>query len=185
MANKNEHPHDPTCECCIYGREAYLEKLAVMIERRGHAVIGTFTQGPGDSDISMAYTVGLAKKGLPEIVVFGVPREAAMPILNSAAALLIAGKLETDVPVSKLASMPLVFKHVAPEATEKYLTESTDNAGRPVAALQMVWPDTQGRFPWDPRFEQQLRAAQPLLFLSAPAHVFSLSDMPVDGLSPH
>ncbi len=30
--------------------------------------------------------------------------------------------------------------------------------------LQLVWPDSTGKFPWQEGFEEKLRKAQPLLF---------------------
>ena len=35
--------------------------------------------------------------------------------------------------------------------------------GGPVDAFQVVWPDPNHKFPWDPNFDGEMRARQPLL----------------------
>jgi len=158
-----KHGHD--CMCCSQGVKAFHDNLDEIIKNVGHAVIGTEIDPilPGQF-ISMAYTVGLADKGLPELVVFSLPMEHAQIILNTAAEMLKAGKLPIDEPVEGIANMPSVLKRIDPEMTDGYLNIANLRANKNVDALQLVWPDAQGKFPWDPSFNADLMLLQPQLF---------------------
>jgi len=138
-----------------------------MVERniRDHrvAIIATETEIEGAS-VSMAYTIGLSDVGRPEIITFGLPFKSAHPLLNDAAALLLAEALPSDTRIDALASMPLVFKPVTAGAGANFLIQANARARRELPSLQMVWPDPAGRFPWEPGFEERFRRYQPPLY---------------------
>lgn len=155
--------HDPDCECCQDGMEAYLKKTEDNIRRFGHSVVGTWIETP-DGNVNMAYTVGLADAGLPELIVFGLPPEAATPMLNASAERLRQGTLALDAPVEEIGNLPMVFKAVEPSVAQEHIIQANNRAGRELPAIQMIWPDPKGRFPWDPAFDTRFSLAQPLLF---------------------
>ena len=59
--------------------DAFRDKLEEQIAEYGWAILSTGTETAA-GEISMAYTIGLAEKGLPEIVVFGLPQRVAQII---------------------------------------------------------------------------------------------------------
>lgn len=155
--------HDEDCECCSGGMAAFLEKLESHIAAVGHGVIGTGIEIDGRR-VSTSYTVGLSDNGLPELVVFGIPAEIAKQILNRAADRLRAGKLQRNVPLDQIATLPLVFKDVPASLASDYVHVANRRAGREVPAIQMVWPDSAGKFPWDESFDAAMKGIQPTLY---------------------
>lgn len=139
-----------------------IEKIESLIAKHGHAVIATPIE-VGDAQTWMAYTVGLSDAGLPEIAMFGVPQEYAQPILNEAARRLCAGSLPLHAPIAGIATMPLVFKPMRPAAAEERLLVATGRRSD-VSALQAVWPDEAGKFPWEDGCNTTLHACQPTLY---------------------
>jgi hypothetical protein len=76
--------------------------MDAQIKEFGHIIIGTETK----KRVPMAYTVGLAAAGLPEIVCFGLqPKDVTL--LNGAAELLRKGELPLDTPFTGLTKQPL------------------------------------------------------------------------------
>lgn len=138
------------------------------IDAGGWTVMVSRVQGPetNEVDVSIAYTVGLMAKGLPELLVYGLPGETGHGILNDAAARLIAGDLEKDVPVDKLSNFPLVFKQVDPQKIEEVfgVVRLFSPDGKSANLLQCVWPDKAGLFPWEAGFNEAFRKDQPLHF---------------------
>lgn len=111
-------------------------------------------QGPG-----FAYSIGQE----PEVIVFGLEPGAMHAILNAAGE---AAELPPDVPLDGyLEGAPVVFKRV-PKARYKehfgYALWYREGDG--FDALQCVWPDEAGKFPWEPGFRKDLLPLQPLLF---------------------
>ena len=157
--------HPENCECCQDSSiEAYLRKIEDIICRAGHAVIGTGVEDASGRTIAMSYTAGLADDGLPELIVFGLPAESALLMLNEAAKLLRAGHLPTDTPLHSIANLPVISKAVTPDRADHHINVANNRAKRLLPVLQMVWPDAQGQFPWSPEFDASMRPKQRLLF---------------------
>lgn len=159
--------HDPNCKCCTDGRDAFLADIEARIQVHGFVVIATATE-TAKGDLSMAYTIGLSDEGLPELILFGIPQRSAHVLLNEAANMLRQGKLPVDVPLTELASMPTYMREVTPEAAAPYIIQANERAGRTLPALQLVWPDPAGRFPWDPDMDAKFADIQPRLYVGAP-----------------
>jgi hypothetical protein len=63
-----------------------------------------------------------------------------------------------------LEGYPVVFKEVRRERYRGVLGYGLwYYDGDAFPALQCVWPDKQGRFPWEAEFEERYRRMQPLL----------------------
>lgn len=152
--------HGEDCECCANGLESFLEKVDDLTQRFGFAVVAV------DNEAAMSYTVGLTALGLPEIVVFGLPQDVARHLLNAAGTLLRERRLPTDTPVEEIANLPLVFKSIPADVAEENLRVAAARAKGPIAALQMIFPDPKGLFPWEAGFAPHLALTQPTLYRS-------------------
>jgi len=142
-------------------RNAYEAEFDAMIREYGWGVQAVFASedGPG-----FAYTVGLARKGLPEIIVFGLPPEAAHPFLNQ-----LGRRFETegvpalDVDLFDVAEgYPARLLPVSRSAADEYMF-ATKHRYPGYSAVQLVWCDKHRHFPWDPAFPDALRGQQPIL----------------------
>ncbi len=82
------------------------------------------------------------------------------------------GKRYTQWDVHEL---PTLFAELAPEHYETHLGQALAFHGTSqFPCLQLIWPDTQGIFPWGEGFEERFRPRQELLF-DVPRFVSSLS----------
>jgi hypothetical protein len=108
-----------------------------------------------------AYTVGLAGHDRPELVVTGLPYDRAAALLNG-----IAGQfLETGPPApGDLVPLPggqrAEIVRVAEPAVHLVVAAALGAPG--FSALQLVYADDQGRWPWDQDFRGG-RGGQPVL----------------------
>lgn len=143
--------------------DRFLQNLEVKIAEHGFAIITTGTQTSRDM-LPMSYTVGLADKSLPELIVFGLPTMSSQAMLNNAAKLLMAGSLKQDTPTDEVANLMVTFKAITPAAGNHYLNVASNRAGALVHALQLVWPDRSGLFPWDEGFDEAMRHMQIALY---------------------
>lgn len=135
--------------------DEYDRKAMETISRHGWMVQGV---GAGEDSPGFHYTVGLTLERHPEIITFGLPYQMGGTILNSVADLLRSGKriehgsIRRDV----IQNFPVEFVRVDEEQSRDHLTMAhrlLSGGVTPVVALQMVWPDAQGRFPWDEGFD--------------------------------
>ena len=160
-------PSESQCECeaCAQsdmGEDEFGAEIEATVKEHGHMIIMTETE----KRVPMAYTVGLAEAGLPELVCFGLqPKDAY--VLNPAADLLRKGELPLDTPFKGFTKQALVFKAVPPERGVGYVNWANARAGLPVNLIQMVWPDKEGQYPWSAKFDNCFRAQQPCLFPAA------------------
>ncbi|MGB6207839.1 DUF4262 domain-containing protein [Mycobacterium sp.] len=98
-----------------------------------------------------AYTVGLHKRGLPELLVTGLSPQRAARILNSVAEYLLDGG--RPIPGERI----LVGGEVLVDVVQVQHPDARMNVavafyGSELKALQLVWPDDQGHRPWCPEF---------------------------------
>lgn len=123
---------------------------------------------PGAS--GWAFTIGLFETlQHPEIVVFGREIEILHPLLNRAGEAVRRGwKFEEGRSYAGLVeSYGCAFRKVDPRWYGAFLGNAQWHyRGDGFPALQLFWPDAEGRFPWQEGFAPAWRADQPLLFLS-------------------
>lgn len=140
-----------------------LRKVRDDITKYGLSVIAVPSDGKTPS---LAYSVGLWQgHHHPEIVTFGLPPRVAHVIINDIGKGVLAGKKFKDGDiVKKLANFPVALVSVPKDRFEGVLNvclafyEHSE-----FEALQLVWPDREGRFPWQNGFDEKFRRAQPLL----------------------
>ncbi len=171
---------------------AYMSWVAATVGEHGWAISGRHAdeQAP-----PWAYSVGLwLSCQAPELVVCGLPVEQAASVINAIGARVADGEQFGAGDVIELAaagalvpaqrggprgvtgagvlgrehSLPLTFRpvDVTWRATTGLLAISDTFYGmvRP-PYLQVVWTDSEGRFPWDARIEPAFGQLQPMLWL--------------------
>ena len=130
--------------------EAYLDELRATIDEHGHAVQQVAS---GGDEPGWSYTIGLDAFELPElIIVGGVPRGEQGSILNGLAARMRDGEeLELGArDPSVLEGFDVTYVEVADTTTEDFAVAL--RLQRSFRAVQIVWPDVQNRFQWDPGY---------------------------------
>ena len=112
----------------------------------------------------LAYTVGLGHSYQhPEVVVLGLPDTKAHGILNIIGTEVKNGSRfsagdRSNVILSNHSSAFVVFPRSAYAAFLGYAQRFY--GGDEFPALQFVWPDAGGKFPWEPGMAESVRAAQ-------------------------
>ena len=128
---------------------AFDAETARTIKRHGHQVVGVFD--PDGEGVPFAYTVGRSLLGRPELFITGgMPLHVLGRLLNDAAA------MDDEAPIEAgerrdglLAGYPAWFVEADPRAAEMNVALRLVPSAR---ALQVVWPDVDGRFPGDPGY---------------------------------
>lgn len=151
----DEHEHDDW-------REAYLRRALTLVEQSGWGAQGVFPTEQDPASLTWTYTFGLSALPTrhPEIVVTGLPVPLAHRLLAEVAARAIDGAPRgerlwpgrvDDVIEGLPAWLIPVTDVLDPRAPLTVATELAELAGwpQPVSALQLVWPDPDGRFPWE------------------------------------
>lgn len=136
----------------------YLDHLRALIIRHGWAVQGVERD---HSHPPWAYTVGLTGFGQPELVVTGLALGRATELLNGVAAHVLHACAPTPGERIPLRSGPVV-EIVELAHPEAHLETVIALHGTQVRALQLVWADDRGRFPWE-RGHRGGRGGQPVL----------------------
>lgn len=108
-------------------------------------------EGDSDDEPPFAYTSGLSRLGVPELIVFGLPPSTAMHLLNAVAARVRDGDAPIGPPlVGCLAGdVPVRLRELrSDEPAAAHLTYARALArGASVRILQVLWPDRDGDFP--------------------------------------
>lgn len=142
-------------------REDYLDVLRDIIRRHGWAV-----QAVEDHRAPFSYTIGLHHRGLPEMLVTGLPPERAAQLLNDAAdGVLKQGMPPPGTRLTLLGRQPVEVVEVDHPEAHMYLAYDIAR-GRSIAARQLVWADALGRWPWARGFDRGIRR-QPVLGVRA------------------
>ena len=110
---------------------------------------------------SCAYTVGLTDHGKPEIVVTGLPQERATDLLNGVAAHLVHADPPPAGERVPLTNGPLI-EIVTVAEPSAHLNVAVELFGPQLTALQLVYADDRGHWPWDRGFRGG-RGGQPVL----------------------
>lgn len=128
-----------------------------LVRTHGHAVLSIF----GNEGPSWAYTVGLWKRGWPEILVFGMSGVAAQNFLNC----LVQHLEEKGGPPSPgqvmldVANLPVGFAEVTAQNQREYMAQAVyhcEGAGGVFAGgLQMVLSDRAGVLPGQPGYDHE------------------------------
>lgn len=123
---------------------------------------------PGDDDApGYSFTIGLWHSfEQPEVILFGLDPEVAQDLLDAIAdeasedRKYLDGTRHDDV----LVGYPVRFLAVPKEQYVEHLGPALwAYEGHEFPCVQLVWPDKQGRWPWEPGVREGFAEAQPVL----------------------
>ena len=119
-------------------------------------------EGPGFS-----YSIGIEKHTKhPDIVIVGLQHELAQSMINAYHSRVKNGEVFAPLKYYDgfLEGFDVTFVEVSKEHYETYFGwGSWYNKGNDFSMLQMVYPTTQGIWPWDEDASKEFRWIQPLL----------------------
>jgi hypothetical protein len=134
-----------------------------LVAEHGHG-INMVSDDPGEptEQPPFAYSIGAWESyGAPEVIVFGLRQEIASSVINHIMASHLAGRrfrcgiLEQQVIQG---NVPVYFLEVDPDLARAYATFADRYYEQePFPLWQIVWPDKDGRFPWEPEYAGDLR----------------------------
>lgn len=131
---------------------------------------------------SFGYTIGLWKNHKhPELILFGLKTDIIGKILNDAGKMINEGhKFATnELNHDLFESAPATILNVHLESLEDYFGYGIwFNEGH-FPALQIVWPDRTGLFPWELSFQKEFTYSQPLLDRNHSFKFFESKDLGV------
>ena len=143
-------------------------KMRKTIAEHGVFIQGVFPtkESPG---VPFAYSVGIPTTvpGAAEVIVMGLDPNTGAEIINEVVDRLKAGETFTDgqAVTGLVERFALAFRTVSRRHYADYVgAAQVYHQGDQFALLQLCWPDTHGRFPWQEGFEERFREKQPLLF---------------------
>ena len=141
--------------------EPFFQKLRSDIKTRGWSIVCVVG---GENEPDFAYTVGLTTSFKhPEIVLFGLDFKNASAILNGVGDLVKKG--EKFIPGVRYDNIfrdgyNAQFISVLPQ-NHSFISFAFEQRGEDVRALQLLFPDTENRFPLEEGFDN--RHLPPLL----------------------
>ncbi len=149
------------CWTCDHPGSTYqdhLDHMRGLMIRHGWAVQGV----EGDKiHPPWADTLGLTECGLPELVVTGLPLGRATRLLNGVAAHIVHAEPPAPGERIPLVGGPLIEIVELPHP-DAHLDTAVAFFGRDFRALQLVWADDRGGWPWQRGFRGG-RGGQPVL----------------------
>ena len=148
-------------------RDHYLESLLTNIERYGVGLVGVLADVDHNHPVAgFTYTVGLTPLGHPELLVYGLPPEVAERLLNVLVREIRQGRqLRPGDQVRQPGNAAAIFTAIA-VLDDDDLEMVREIYGSSDYALQLVWSDEHGRFPWADgyapwRHRQPIRGLRP------------------------
>lgn len=148
MSHDHDHDHGPGCDHDIGD---YLRTVRENVARFGwHAALvqGSRTSPP------LAYTIGaFTSWRVPEVAIVGLPDRTAHAILTDVVKHLREGlELAPGRRYDQfLNDYPVEFRPIHEDHYHAQLGMGVRfHGGTDFPALQCVWPDREGRFPWEP-----------------------------------
>ena len=142
------------------------QKLLSDVEKVGWHVLKILGDESGPE---YCFSVGLYYTfGHPEILVMGLPQQVAHELINLAATHIAGGKVfrPGDRSSGLLEGFTCSFVPISVARYPEYLGYGVwfyRNLKQPFPALQLVWPDKQGHFPWDSGYNEKFCKLQHLL----------------------
>lgn len=137
------------CWLCEHPTATPQDYLAVLRDKaRKH---GWAVQYVEDESHPFAYTVGLNDWNLPELLVTGVPPSASTWLLRSVARRALQG-LRVEAGARLAVEEGPLIEFVDVDHPDVHLCWAVNHAEGPIRALQVVWADKHGHWPWSERF---------------------------------
>ena len=136
-------------------RRDYIRHLSRIVERNGWAVQGVER---GRVQPPWAYTIGLTRHGLPELVVTGMRPTKAAELLNDVAEHCLHAAPPKPGEVVPMVGGP-TFEVVKVAQPAGRMIVATEILNTKFTALQLVHADYRGTWPWETGY----RGVQPVL----------------------
>lgn len=142
------------------------EKLVSNVRTHGCSIVNVHTH---EQRAGWAFSIGYyINYAHPEVIVFGLSQSTAHSILND-----ICGRIAKGERFSVgarddrlLKGLDVCFLNVALDHYRGHFGYANwfyASLAEPFPAIQMIWPDRENRFPWDPDRDTSVRQLQPLL----------------------
>lgn len=131
-------------------RDQFFASVLANIEQYGVHITGV---GAGDDKPPFAYTTGLVPHGHPELVVYGLEMRIAQSLLNTLAFSVIndgACYGHGDTVHQLVRAFPVRLVRMTDTTQDLTVANSLYGVDGPIDALQLVLPDQDGRWPWQP-----------------------------------
>ena len=146
------------------GRHArWSDEVLGEVRTRGFAVVSV----PGTAQVPQhSHTVGLSLRDRPDFILFGFSPDVARPVLADLVLRMLDGeRFEPNTDVEDLIpGMPIALLEVPDDLVQRFLPLACGLPGaRRARALQVVWPDSEDRFPWQRGYSGEWRERQLLL----------------------
>jgi Domain of unknown function (DUF4262) len=122
----------------------YLDELRDTIRRHRWVV-----QYVEDDRRPFAYTIGLHDLGLPELMITGLRAQTAYGVLNCTARMMVDDGMVPAPPMHINHHGDFLLEVVEVDHPDVHLTFAVALCGPRIRALQLVWADNRGHWPWD------------------------------------
>ena len=141
------------------------QRILDDIEQFGCHVTSVFD--PDQAEPSFSYSIGLTKSlGIPEVIVVGVRPELGHALINLYMDRARSGEsFSLGIPYPGfLTGFSVYFRQVIEENRKAFmLSANWLYNGTDYSALQIVYPTTDGVWPWEPAATDWFRTNQPML----------------------
>lgn len=114
-----------------------------------------------------SYSMGLGRRGLPDLIMVGVPEIGGKDCIGELARMLIEGnELPQNEPIhGVLPAIPLMLRPVPPAVARDWLLLAQEGVSADWKVLQVCWPDPEGKFSWEPGSDPKWAPQQPIFDL--------------------
>lgn len=161
-----ENKECPGCAGDPAWREAVIAQCRSLIEDVGWSVMLVGGNPHSLIEREFAYTVGLWESyGHPEVLVLGLLPDVLHNVCNIIGRQVNdGGTFEPGVPYGDiLDGADAHFVQIDRNHYDRLNLANAIYEGTDYPALQMIWPDWNGNFPWEDRCNVLTKAVQPLL----------------------
>ncbi len=145
-------------------KDDHERKTIADVQNHGWHVLKVMEDDEGPA---FAYTVGLYHSfGHPELIVVGLPIEVGHSVLNIAGESIRRGVRYAEGIRSDefLEGRACTFRRMPESQYRHYLGwDLWFYDGNAFPALQMIWADQHGRWPWETSVDQGVRKQQPVI----------------------
>lgn len=148
----------------------YEKNILDHIDKFGCSVTSVFD--PDEEDPPFTYSIGITKSyGAPEIIIVGLKKDISHWIANEYKRRVSEGETFVfDIPyLGFLEGFPVRFGPVIETNKKEYMRSTCWlYQGSDFDAVQLIWPNTSGVWPWDANASEWFRSNQPLLSKGQP-----------------
>jgi hypothetical protein len=143
----------------VDSRDQALTDIRWLVDEHGWAIRHVLPS-PVSGETAFSYTVGLSYRGWPELIITGLPATVAELFIRNAVDVQNEnGSFRPGDGTDELTESGDVVFIAA--ADVRGMTATANIVGA-FSALQLVWPDSAGAFPWDTGYRNPI-GSQPLL----------------------